>query len=520
MKNKLLFSWLTIFSLSLSAQTSIQVSGDVSGTWSADTVNVIDHIKVPLGADLIINPGVIVHFQGFYGLSVYGSIRAIGTESDSILFTATDTAGFSNLFVNEGGWKSIFMKSNNEQSDSSVFEYCRFEYAKTDTTTKSGGAMHVEGFSKLRISNCTFSNNRAFLHAGAIYLLNSKAKIEYNAFVLNHGGSEDFWGYGGAIHGFNSEVDLFWNHFHSNTSTGMGGACTFEGIAPSCIHNTFESNFSALGGALGVLRAPIGGNIINNLFNNNSVTFFGGAVTLLASSPSFVNNTVINGKSMYGGGIYFNEGSASMILNCIFWNNRAEAGYSHQVFVFDALSTPKFMNGIYEGGVADFGGGEYPGVYLDCNEEEPLFVETGENPFALLQNSPGVDGGLSDMTGFMMPEVDLAGNPRISNARIDMGAFEYQAIGNIGNINNNRNGLISWYNSATNEICLKIGQPMQLNSPLTIVSAKGEIVAQYNVLEMDGKRIITVPNHLPVGVYFASMTINGQIISDRFVVTP
>ncbi len=59
-------------------------------------------------------------------------------------------------------------------------------------------------------------------------------------------------------------------------------------------------------------------------------------------------------------------------------------------------------------------------------DEDPLFV--GGNPFSyeLTTHSPCIDAGTPDTTGLHLPATDLAGNPRIFNGRIDIGAYECQ----------------------------------------------------------------------------------------------
>jgi hypothetical protein len=55
----------------------------------------------------------------------------------------------------------------------------------------------------------------------------------------------------------------------------------------------------------------------------------------------------------------------------------------------------------------------------------PLFDSTGENPFVLSSNSLCIDAGIADTTGLNLPPMDLAGNYRLWNNRIDMGCYEY-----------------------------------------------------------------------------------------------
>ncbi|MCK4338720.1 MAG: DUF1565 domain-containing protein [Candidatus Cloacimonetes bacterium] len=65
--------------------------------------------------------------------------------------------------------------------------------------------------------------------------------------------------------------------------------------------------------------------------------------------------------------------------------------------------------------------------WSDSNiEEDPLFIGTGDYPFSLSVNSPCIDAGTPDTTGLNLPELDLAGSPRIFNDTIDMGAYEWQ----------------------------------------------------------------------------------------------
>jgi len=59
-------------------------------------------------------------------------------------------------------------------------------------------------------------------------------------------------------------------------------------------------------------------------------------------------------------------------------------------------------------------------------EGDPLFKGTGEYPYQLAATSPCIDAGAPDLPpGISLPPIDLAGNPRIFNQAVDMGAYEY-----------------------------------------------------------------------------------------------
>lgn len=429
------FSLLFIlFNQSLSQQ-SISVEGEVSGVWNADTIYVIGSITIPERQKLSISPGCVVQFTGFYSLTIEGSLVAKGSIDDSIKFTVADTLGFHDFSLPQGGWNRILIIDQPADGDSIVFEFCKFEFSKTNMEQLHGGAFYIENSTKIKIANCVFDNNRAFVNGGAIFLKLSRAEVVHNSFKNSFAGNEELWGYGGAICGVSSDGYLYRNFFSNNISTGIGGACSFEFSIPTLDANFFQDNYSALGGALSFLRATGGGLVSNNLFSYNGSTFFGGAIALVSASPTLTNNTIVNNFSIYGGGLYCNETSNPKVYNSVLWGNTADAGYGMQVFIWDALSAPEFYNCNFEHGPQDFKPGGFSGVYEDCIELYPFFSYTEGCEFELLDNSPNIDAGANLISGFNLPQLDLIGNPRVSNSIVDIGAFEFQFPLNISLIN-------------------------------------------------------------------------------------
>ena len=90
------------------AQTEIP-AGDVSGTWTKanSPYNINGEITVPDSLTLSIEPGVEVVFTGHYKFNVQGRLLAIGTETDTIVFTINDTTGFHNVNIPDGSWTGI-----------------------------------------------------------------------------------------------------------------------------------------------------------------------------------------------------------------------------------------------------------------------------------------------------------------------------------------------------------------------------------------------------------------------------
>ncbi|MFA6887830.1 MAG: choice-of-anchor Q domain-containing protein, partial [Fermentimonas sp.] len=62
---------------------------------------------------------------------------------------------------------------------------------------------------------------------------------------------------------------------------------------------------------------------------------------------------------------------------------------------------------------------------LFLGEIEPGFAESQPEYYQLSSLSPCIDSGTPDTLGLNLPQMDLAGNWRIWNDRIDMGCYEY-----------------------------------------------------------------------------------------------
>ncbi len=98
----------------LSAQTTITSFSQVAGTLtkSASPYYVKGNVFVPKDSTLIIEPGVQIRFDGKFQLSVYGNIKALGAEGDTIRFYPLDT---------NNRWKGIRYYGRSRVKDSAIF---------------------------------------------------------------------------------------------------------------------------------------------------------------------------------------------------------------------------------------------------------------------------------------------------------------------------------------------------------------------------------------------------------------
>ena len=168
--------------------------GPVSGNWdtAGSPYMVNGDIYIDWFSTLTIDPGVQVRFTGWYKFNVDGSLIALGTETDSILFTADDTLSrwfgiriIDNLFT-------VSMK------------YCIVEYGKTDMTQppfpdNAGGGICILDcqYATISISNTSVRHNEAF-YGGGILCDNANAIIDScsitHNFAIARSGGIQFWG--------------------------------------------------------------------------------------------------------------------------------------------------------------------------------------------------------------------------------------------------------------------------------------------------------------------------------------
>ncbi len=285
------------------AQTVIS-GGPVSGNWtvSGSPYLVQAAIIVVDGATLTIEPGVEVRFQGSYKFLILGRLLAIGTVSDTILFTAADTSI---------GWLGIRFEMTQATNDTSRFEYCKFQYGKANGTSSitHGGGIFIDGYSKVNVSHSRFTHCFAST-GGGIHFDNCNPVIFENLFDNNIA-----TGQGAAINGFNTNTTISYNTFINNNVTnqfGRGGAISY-GISGtiSIIGNNFYNNSASRGGALFNTSGRM--IVLGNTFTGN--TGESASAISLEFAIAFINNNTFSYNS--GDNVMYCESDSQIIENNI-----------------------------------------------------------------------------------------------------------------------------------------------------------------------------------------------------------
>jgi len=232
------------------------------------------------------------------------------------------------------------------------------------------------------IQNNVITGNSAGWQAGGLH--SCDGLIENNTISNN---SSD--GYAGGLYQCHGTIRN--NIITGNWADSNGGAL-YE------CDGTIQNNIVTGNSGGGLFRCD--GAIRSNLIAGNSAGTNGGGLS--ECHGTIRNNTIAyNSAGELGGGLYWCQGS---VMNCIIWGNAAPR--SPQIYRGTA---PTYSC------IQGKPGGE------GNTSADPKFVGSGD--YHLSPGSPCIDTGMNE--DWMLDGIDLDGNPRIFNGRVDMGAYEY-----------------------------------------------------------------------------------------------
>ena len=291
--------------------------------------------------------------------------------------------------------------------------------------------------------------------------------------------------------------------FRNNKSGEYGGgfANDAEGKSSPILENViFSGNQAYNGGGMfclsqGAETSPV---LTNVLVHGNLATNRAGGICLYAYAgnvkPIFTNATIAgnNAKGAIGGlfCLAYSAISSPEIHNTIIWGNTA-----NEASFYD------FYNDGNDGSKADIqfsligdrtnlptidNPNLYPGFVRPVHAD---LAPTTEGDYRPDKGSPLINAGNNT---FVTKSVDLDGNPRIFDKTVDIGAYEYQEISNVGITQTNTANRI-W--SDAGNLFVRIDRP----STLHIYSVEGLLIQQIPMSE--GIKSISIPQ----GFYFVSL---------------
>jgi len=275
------------------------------------------------------------------------------------------------------------------------------------------------GDCKFQINNLTLQNSVGF-NSGSMDFFESTDVIVKNVTIkksITEGG-------GGGIYCYEDSSLVFKNVNICNNTADIGGGAFISNSNPVFINCNISNNTGTdpYGGTGGIVCG--GSNLLScTLCNNNGQQY--GAAYVTSGTKEFINVTVSDHSNPQGA-IHVSNNQFLELINCILWDDGNEIYYGTGGQSYVEVSYTDIRNG--ENGIHTNGNGTYN--WGDGNiDEDPLFV--GGDPFSyeLTKYSPCIDAGTPDTAGLHLPSTDLAGNQRIYNGRIDIGAYEYQDVG-------------------------------------------------------------------------------------------
>jgi len=415
-----------------SSVSAIQVSGNVWGVWTADNnpYEVTGDLRVPQESTLVIQPGCYIDFLGHYVFLVDTNavFQAVGTENDSITFTATDTTD---------GWYGLRLFS---ADNSCELSYCIIEYGKImyyhEPYWEGGGIFIYD--TDISISHCFIRNNIVDEgKGGGIYCSHSDIVISDNNMISNFSGTG-----GAAVWCWNSEVTMINNVIKDNITFYILGGEQAGGLgfyqSDVILRNNVIDHNHCGSSAGGIYISHSTALIDSNIISDNSAFESGGGIflnrsqaalkhNLIINNDAFIisglkdllsdliicNNTIYGNESMPSGkAISINQDGGDTLLNNIIWGNNANS-------IGLIGDTINFLYNNIEGG--------WPGEgNIDA---DPLFVDPDSGDFHLSWANYPIDDETKS------PCID-AGAPWSpfdpDSTRADMGAYPFdQSINNI-----------------------------------------------------------------------------------------
>ena len=309
----------------------------------------------------------------------------------------------------------------------------------TSTHFPSGGAQNfpskrtsgIEAWGYCHVTNCNFINNDAGTCPGGALTIKGEAEVENCVFRENIG--QRYWR--DPETGGNIGVGVF-------LGDPDGGALYVEGTArvTDC---EFSDNFGDNGHTIGVF----GGSLIMErckVINSIAVSSLGRGAIAVLSGELTINNSLIANNS--NGVICLIYGNHTYLNNTTITNTGGEAAFWFHLG--NSQSTIELNNCILSGysGLQSYVMGDNNGTVVMNNtlnqpviggENDPLFVNPttylgyDENvdplvyDWSLQPSSPCINAGDVTLVDLDPLTTDLAGEPRVINGQVDMGAYEY-----------------------------------------------------------------------------------------------
>jgi len=435
--------------ISFQLKTGVALYGGFAG--DEQFLNERDWIANPtiLSGDLNGDDGP--QFQ-YHADNSYNVLKAGGTDDTALLDGFVITAGYADG-PDDGplNWRRGAGMWN--QTASPTIIRCAFRWNWADN---HGGAIYNHTSSNPTIFDSVFQSNVGFLGSGgAIYNYSSSDPIIADCLFVGNESDMN----GGAVYSYDADPTIIGCTFSDNTAEAAGAVMQYYYGLITIADSTFVGNFgSAIAGAV-FASYDAGADISGCQFLENVAEIDGGALILASYTSGAVTNCTFLGNDggRFAGGLL--DTAQSVIVNCAFSGNIADglgqdlgggaALADGTTFINCSFSrntgaaletaesgtvlrncilwenTPQQIQDMHDPSTVCYsdiqGGWSGPG-YKNI-DADPLFVQPGADDLRLAFGSPCVNKGDTSAVPDGV-DTDLAGNPRVIDGVVDMGAYE------------------------------------------------------------------------------------------------
>jgi hypothetical protein len=263
--------------------------------------------------------------------------------------------------------------------------------------------------SSVPFKNLTLSGNTA-TKGGGMYAFHNNAI--YDSLTVSSNTASDK---GAGIY-FNSGTFTLQNSsLLSNTAQVDGGGADMYDWPNMTLKNlVIKSNIATTGRGGGLCVESVNTHEYYNLMiaQNQAGTYGGGIYT--ERYPTYNNITVAHNQAVTdGAGIYVKPGDNATINNAVVWGNRKSNGT-----INNNIGTITYNYSLVQGASLSSNS-----IVKNVN---PLFLDSVGGDFRLKYNSPAINQGNNSYISAV--STDLAGNNRVFNSTVDLGAYEYRII--------------------------------------------------------------------------------------------
>jgi hypothetical protein len=553
-----IFFILFVLTLHMEGQTIIP-GGYVSGNWEVENSPYIiqDDILIHPDSTLVIGPGISVLFSGPFMLEVQGQLLVTGTPSQPVIFDReNDTIAWHGIYFNT---------TDTSITDSSILEHGAIShcYQRPCLEINHSSRLRVSGFTiqygeSFRGAGISCSHSSPFFEGllmqlnhsldGAGISLENSSPVLKNCTIMQNAAD----GAGGGMTIFDTGSPYLENcTISGNQSFGSGGGIYINDADPVFVRCQFLENEGAIGGGNlysgGGVSVKLGANpyFENCIFENNYSHREGGGISTFSPTALVSCLFASNSSGTFGGGAFISSGNliASQFTNCTFSDNDGPQGmalatHNHTAVLRNCilwhanpsnpgslvhLDAPFSWNvldvsysdlqngqaGIENSGTAQFTWG--PGnIDLD-----PGFLP---GSMELSWQSPCIEAGTPDTTGLGLPELDLAGNMRLVNQKVDMGANEYQFPVTIQNSKLKiQNSILVYPNPARQYIFIMLRE-MSESTEFHILNSEGHLMEKGEFTAGNEVIMIDLHDYAP-GLYLIELWGKNFHFSKKIVCT-